>query len=162
MWRHLLVLSMVGPRDLKHCKINRVLRLSASSSRSWVSTCVRGFLASPLLAAVSKPAGDPSCQAALKGTAVKYLPTSEGNLKSLEHLRQEEPLMWQDCDSYMWFEHPATRNCPLAPLRSHWSLRGCCFPISCRMWVLIPLLTHVPKGGCLPVITVFWCSLVLN
>lgn len=42
---------------------------------------------------------------ALKGTTVKYLPTSEGNLKSLKHLRQEKPLMWWDCDSYMWFKH---------------------------------------------------------
>lgn len=110
-------------------------------------------------ATVSKPGWDLSCQ---WGAAVKYLPTSEGNLKSLEHLRQGEALMWRDCDSYGWFKYPGTRNCSLTPTRSHWSLWVCCFPISCWKWELMPLFPDGPREGCFPGITEFRCSQVLN
>lgn len=144
------------PKALQN-KLRSVFRLNASSSRSWVSTCICRSLASPLLAAVSKPVWDRSCQDTPKGTTVKYLPTSEGNLKSLEHLRQGDPLMWRDCDSYMWFEHPGTRNCPLAPMESHWSLRGLLLSYFMLSEVLIPLFPHVPRSACFPVL---WCTLV--
>lgn len=94
-----LVFFMVGSSDQKLCRTggDRTVPLPGLRSAPASVDCLRAHSLLPFatLAEIFP------VRNALRGTAVKDLPTSESNLKSLEHLRQEEPLMWRDCDSYV-------------------------------------------------------------
>lgn len=108
----ILVFFMVGFSDQKLCRTGGDITVPLPGRRSAPASVDR-LRAHSLLSFATLAEIFP-LRNALRDTAVKYLPTSESNLKSLEHLRQEEPLRWQDCDSYVWFEHPGSVH------RLHW------------------------------------------